>query len=86
MGEEHRRKIANSNILKCLVEHAEGRREMTASQVSAGIALLRKVMPDLMAVDMQADMPKRTIADKPMTAEEWAAEFAGDEQGQSTAH
>jgi len=44
---EHRLKIANSNILNCLIEHAEGIREMTGTQVQASIALLKKVMPDL---------------------------------------
>lgn len=47
MGPEHRLKIANSNVLNCLIQHAEGTREMSATQVSAGIALLRKVLPDL---------------------------------------
>jgi hypothetical protein len=50
MSEEHRVKIKNSNILNALIEHVEGRREMTSSQVSAGIALLKKVMPDLQSV------------------------------------
>lgn len=47
MTPEHRAKIANSNILNALIEHVEGRREMTSTQVTAGIALLKKVMPDL---------------------------------------
>lgn len=47
MSEEHRVKIQNSNILNALVEHVEGKREMSATQVSAGLGLLRKVMPDL---------------------------------------
>jgi hypothetical protein len=47
MTEEHRLKIKNSNILNALIEHVEGQREMSATQVSAGLGLLRKVMPDL---------------------------------------
>lgn len=47
MTEEHRVKIKNSNILNALIEHVEGSREMSATQVSAGLGLLRKVMPDL---------------------------------------
>lgn len=50
MSDEHRVKIANSNILKCLIEHSCGKREMSATQVTAGIALLKKVLPDLSAV------------------------------------
>ena len=47
MSEEHRVKIQNSNVLNALVEHVEGKREMSSTQVTAGIALMRKVLPDL---------------------------------------
>lgn len=47
MSESHRDKIRNSNILNALVEHVEGKRDMSASQVSAGLGLLKKIMPDL---------------------------------------
>jgi hypothetical protein len=47
MTEEHRVKIKNSNILNALIEHVEGSREMSPTQVSAGLGLLKKVMPDL---------------------------------------
>jgi hypothetical protein len=50
MSADHRLKITNSNILNCLIEHAEGGREMSGTQVTAAIALLKKVMPDLAAV------------------------------------
>lgn len=53
MSNEHRVKIQNSNILNALIEHVEGVREMSATQVSAGVALLKKVLPDLAAT---ADM------------------------------
>lgn len=47
MGAEHRTKIANSKILKHLIEHVEGERDMSSTQVTAGVALLKKVMPDM---------------------------------------
>ena len=50
MSEEHRVKIKNSNILNALVEHVEGKREMSSTQVTAGVALLKKVMPDMQAI------------------------------------
>ena len=56
MDDSHRVKIQNSNILNALVEHVEGRREMSSTQVSAGIALLKKVMPDLASVDVNANV------------------------------
>lgn len=52
MTEEHRDKIKNSNILNALVEHVEGKRDMSATQVSAGLGLLRKIMPDLAATQV----------------------------------
>lgn len=47
MTEEHRVKIKNSNILNALIEHVEGRRDMSSTQVTAGLGLLAKVMPNL---------------------------------------
>jgi hypothetical protein len=55
MSNEHRVKIQNSNILNALIEHAEGTREMSATQVSAGLGLLKKAMPDLSAVTLSGD-------------------------------
>ena len=47
MGAEHRTKIGNSKILKHLIEHAEGKRDMSSTQVTAGLGLLDRVMPKL---------------------------------------
>lgn len=42
-----RQKIQASGILDALIEYAEGRREMSSSQVSAALGLLKKALPDL---------------------------------------
>lgn len=55
MTDEHRAKIQNSNILNALMEHVEGKREMSATQVSAGLGLLKKVMPDLASTQISGD-------------------------------
>lgn len=55
MSEEHRVKIQNSNVLNALIEHVQGDRDMSATQVTAGIALLRKVLPDLQSVELGGD-------------------------------
>jgi hypothetical protein len=47
MDDSHRTKIANSQILNRLIHHAEGSVDMTQTQVTAGLALLKKVLPDL---------------------------------------
>ena len=56
MSDEHRVKIANSNILNALIEHIEGKREMSSTQVSAGLGLLKKALPDMQSVDIKADV------------------------------
>ena len=56
MSPEHRVKIQNSNILNALIEHAEGTREMTSTQVNAGLGLLKKVLPDLSAITLDGEM------------------------------
>lgn len=53
MSNEHRTKIQNSQVLKCLIEHATGQRDMSATQVTAGVALLKKCLPDLSTVTLQ---------------------------------
>jgi len=68
MSEEHRVKIKNSNILNALVEHVEGKREMSATQVSAGLGLLKKVMPDLSAADNTTEVVHRFVARVPSKA------------------
>jgi hypothetical protein len=47
MTDEHRLKIANSNILTYLLNHVAGDREMSPTQVQAAVALIRKYLPDL---------------------------------------
>lgn len=56
MSEEHRVKIQNSNILNALLEHVEGERDMSPSQVTAGVALMKKVLPDLQAMQHSGDV------------------------------
>jgi len=79
MGDEHRTKIANSQILKCLLEHVQGTREMSATQVSAGLGLLRKVMPDLSAADNTTEVVHRYVArlpEKAKSTETWQNQHA----------
>ena len=55
MPEEHRTKIQNSKILNVLIEHAEGKNELSSTQVQAGLGLLKKVLPDLAATQISTD-------------------------------
>lgn len=80
MPEEHRLKIANSNILNALIEHVQGEREMSATQVSAGLGLLRKCLPDLSQTDIKADVTTRSVMRMPAPAkdaETWITTLSG---------
>lgn len=70
MGEEHRTKIANSRILSCLLEHVEGTREMSATQVTAALGLLRKVLPDLQASENKTEITVQSVMRMPTPARE----------------
>ena len=79
MSDEHRLKIANSTILRCLIEHAEGTREMSSTQVAAWLGLLRKVLPDLAIVEMSGEVQHSFVARIPepaANATEWLASQA----------
>ncbi len=80
MSNEHRVKIQNSNILNALIEHVEGRRDMSASQVSAGLGLLRKIMPDLQASADAGDTGELKQVNR-MSDEELEAIAAGGSSG-----
>jgi hypothetical protein len=83
MSSDHRVKIQNSNILNALIEHVEGKREMSATQVSAGLGLLKKVLPDLAAsADMDSDGELKPV--NRMTDEELEAIAAGRSAGAAT--
>jgi hypothetical protein len=84
MTNEHRVKIQNSNILNALIEHVEGIREMSATQVSAGLGLLKKIMPDLAATaDVTGDGELKPVSR--MTDDELEAIAAGRSSGASPA-
>lgn len=80
MPEAHRVKIQNSNILNALIEHVEGAREMSASQVTAGLGLLRKVLPDL-AATAESDAHGQLRSIKAMTDDELEAIAASSSTG-----
>jgi len=55
MSDEHRSKIKAAQILNALQEHVLDKRKMGATQVAAGLGLLRKVMPDLSSEDLNVN-------------------------------
>ena len=80
MSPEHRTKIANSKILNNLIAFAEGDETVTMEphRVTAAVALLKKILPDLQSLEVQADVTHNTVSHTPMTAEEWAKQHASE--------
>jgi hypothetical protein len=79
LSDTHRAKIANSSILNCLLEHIEGRRDMSATQVSAALGLLRKVLPDLQASENKTEVTVQSVMRMPTpsgTVDEWVETYA----------
>jgi hypothetical protein len=74
MTEEHRGKIKCAAILNALNEHVLGLRDLSATQVTAGLGLLRKVLPDLSAAEIKSETTVRYVAripNKAQSSEEW---------------
>lgn len=79
MTDAHRAKIQNSNILNALIEHVDGRREMSSTQVTAAIALLRKVLPDLAMVEHSGEIQQSYVVRMPLREQDtrtWQQEHA----------
>lgn len=80
-----REKIQASLIITRLTKHVAGKIEMSASQVAAGLGLLRKVIPDLSSVELSGGTTVRVISPTPMTDEEMATAH-GVERPADTRH
>ena len=50
MSQTHRDKIRNSNLLTRLLDHGLGNVEMTTTQVTVGLGLIKKYLPDLQGI------------------------------------
>lgn len=55
LNDDWREKIKSSMLVNRLQDHANGKVEMTKSQVTAAIALLKKTAPDLQAITLAGD-------------------------------
>ena len=58
MSDEHRTKIANSQILNRLIAAANGEIEITPVQAQVGLGLVKKILPDLQATQISGDENK----------------------------
>lgn len=81
--ENTRKKIQASQLIKVLTEHVLGEREMSSTQVTAALGLMKKILPDLSNIDIDAtvDQTIKDVTADPLTPEEWSAQYAGDDSG-----
>ncbi len=76
--ENTRAKIQTSQIINRLMKAFHGEIALDPAQVSIGIALLRKTLPDLAQVESHNRTEITTVAPTPETPEEWAARHAAE--------
>jgi hypothetical protein len=77
--EETRKKIQTSQILNRLIGHVNGDVKLEASQVTAGLGLLKKILPDLSQSENKTEVLHRYVARVPgkaETAEAWQQEHS----------
>ncbi len=72
--DETRAKIQSAQIINRLSGHVMGTVELSATQVSAGLGLLRKTIPDLSQAEIKSETTVRYVArvpDKSTTSDTW---------------
>lgn len=77
LTDKWREKIKASMLLNALADHVFGKREMKASQIKAAEILLRKVMPDLSAVEQTLELTNYVIRAPQIieSADEWEQQY-----------
>lgn len=74
-----RQRIQNSKILNRLISFIEGEIVLESAQVTAGLGLLKKILPDLSQSDNRTEVVHRYVADVPEVApnvEAWQRQHA----------
>lgn len=76
---ETRNKIQAAQLINRLTKGFNGEVELSATQVSIGLGLLRKVLPDLSQAELDVETTeRRVVSGKPLTDDEWAERYASD--------
>lgn len=68
LTETWRQRLRVAAMLNRLQDHAEGKCEMTATQVRAAEIILRKAVPDLSSIAHEGEVSHRYIAEIPAEA------------------
>jgi uncharacterized protein YjiS (DUF1127 family) len=81
--DETRAKIKTSQLINRLTEHVLSDLELSPSQVTAGLGLLRKTLPDLTATELSGEIATKRSSE--MSDDELAAIAAGRSEGTAEA-
>jgi hypothetical protein len=81
--EETRAKIQSSQIVNRLMDHINGNVELSATQVSSALGLLRKTLPDLAAVEHSGEIETKRANE--MSDDELASIAAGSSTNAASA-
>ena len=81
-----RAKIQTSQIVNRLKRFINGEVEMSAAQVTAALGLLKKVLPDLTAVDatVNGEVMNYVISAEPVSEHDWEATYGVEPAGGSS--
>lgn len=79
-----RQRIRTSQLVVRLTKHILGKVEMSPTQVTAALGLLKKTLPDLSAVEHSGELQTRDITDQPLTSEQWSEAYGLEATGRST--
>lgn len=74
--EKVRQRMRTTMLVRRLTKHVLGKVEMTPSQVTAALGLLKKTLPDLSAVEHSGEIKNRDISDQPLSSEQWAEQYS----------
>lgn len=74
--DQTRAKIQAAQIINRLHGCVMGKVELSPAQVSAAKTLLGKVLPDLQAVALDANVTHNTVSAVPLSEQEWAEQHA----------
>lgn len=72
--DEVRQRIKTSQLINRLMQHVNGETTLDASQVTAALGLLNKVLPNLSATTLSGEVTHNYVArmpNMPASADEW---------------
>ena len=73
-----RAKIQTTQLINRLTDHVMGKVELSASQVAAALGLIKKTLPDLTTVELNAEIKERHVINaQPMSLDEWEKASSG---------